>query len=87
MCVRSNQLFFYFSNRGVANGGGGGGGWGDHAPPPLYPFTPSPHFNFRTEQGSKISLSDIRDIVFNGCSEIIRTKNFTIFTVYATIFG
>ena len=40
MCVRSNQLFFYFSNRGVANGGGGGGGgWGTMRP---HPFTPSP---------------------------------------------
>ena len=81
MCVRSNQLFFYFSNRGVANGGGGGGLGGPCAP------TPSPHFNFQTEQGSKLSHSNIWDIVFYGCSEIIRTKNFTIFTVYATIFG
>ena len=37
MCVRSNQLFFYFSNRGIANGGGGRGGEGDHAPAPLHP--------------------------------------------------
>ena len=82
MCVRSNQLFFYFSNRGIANGGGGRGGVGGPCA-----RTPSPHFNFRTEQGSKLSHSNIRDIVFYGCSEIMRTKNFTIFTVYATIFG
>ena len=35
----------------------------------------------------KLSVSNIRDIAFYGCSEVIRTRNFTIFTVYATIFG
>ena len=29
----------------------------------------------------------VRDIAFYGCSEIIRIRNFTIFTLYATIFG
>ena len=47
----------------------------------------SPNFNFRTKQGPTVSVSDIRDIGFYGCSEIIRTRNFMIFTVYAAIFG
>ena len=47
----------------------------------------SPRFYFRTKQGPTVSVSNIRDITFYGCLEIIRTKNFTIFTVYATIFG
>ena len=47
----------------------------------------TPHFNFRTKQGPKVSVSNIRDIAFYGCSEIIRTRNFTIFTIYATTFG
>ena len=34
-----------------------------------------------------VSVSNFRDIVFYGCSEIILTRNFTIFTVYATISG
>ena len=45
------------------------------------------HFNFQTKQGPTVSVSNIRDIAFYGCSEIIRTRNFKIFTVYATIFG
>ena len=45
-----------------------------------------PHFNFRTKQGPTVSVSNIRDIAFYGCSVIIRTRNFTIFTVYTTIF-
>ena len=45
------------------------------------------HFNFRTKQGPKISVSNIRDIAFYGCSEIIRTRIFTSFTMYITIFG
>ena len=40
----------------------------------------------RTKQGPKISVSNIRNIAFYGCSEIIRTRNFTIFTAYARIF-
>ena len=36
------------------------------------------HFNFRTKQGPKISVSHIRDIAFYRCSEIIRTRNFTV---------
>ena len=46
-----------------------------------------PHFNFRTKQGPTVSVSNIRDIAFYSCSEILRIRNFTIFTVYATIFG
>ena len=33
-----------------------------------------------------VSLSNIKDIAFYGCTEIIQTRNFTIFTVYATSF-
>ena len=47
----------------------------------------APHFNFRTKQSPTVLVSNIRDIAFYGCSEIIRTKNFTVFAVYATIFG
>ena len=42
------------------------------------------HFNFRNKEGPKISVSN-RDIAFYGCSDIIRTRNFAIFTVHATI--
>ena len=63
-----------FSNRGVATRGDGRG------------RCPT-HFNFRTKQSPTVSVSNIRDIAFYGFSEIIQTRNFTIFTVYATIFG
>ena len=63
-----------FSNRGVATGGMAGGD------API-------HFNFQTKQSPTVSVSNIRDIAFYGFSEIIQTRNFTIFTVYATIFG
>ena len=60
--------------RGVATRGGRGqGGHG--------------HLNFRTKQGPKVSVSNIRDIAFYGCTEIIWTRNFRIFTVYAINFG
>ena len=55
-------------------GGGGGGGGGGQVSPLQFPK-------------SKTSVSNISDIAFNGCSGIIRTKSFTSFTVYATIFG
>ena len=42
------------------------------------------HFNFQTRQGPQVSVSNI---AFYGCLEIIQTKDFTVFTVYATIFG
>ena len=35
----------------------------------------------------KLWVSNIRAIAFYGCSEIIRTRNFIIFTVFATNFG
>ena len=35
----------------------------------------------------KLPVLNIRNIVFYGCSEITRTRNFTIFTVFATSFG
>ena len=41
----------------------------------------APHFNFQTKQDPAVSVSNIRDL------EIIRTRNCTIFTVYAAIFG
>ena len=44
-----------------------------------------PYFNFRIKQGPKFSVSNISDIGFYRCSEIIWTRNFTSFTV--TIFG
>ena len=50
-------------------------------------MAPSPHLNFRTKQGPKISVSNIRDIATYECSEIIRARNSPISTVYGTIFG
>ena len=50
--------------------GTGGGDRGDAWPQ---------HFNFRTKQGPTVSVSNIRDIAFYVCSEIIRTRNFKIF--------
>ena len=41
----------------------------------------------QTQEGPTVSVSNISVIAFYGCSEIIRTRNFTIFTVYATISG
>ena len=62
--------------------------WGSqgagHAPNHTHTHT---HFNFRTEQDPNFSVSNLRDIVFYKCSEIIRTRNFPIFIVYITIFG
>ena len=49
---------------------------------------PLPHFNIRITQGLTFSVSDISDIAFFGCSEILLlTRNFAIFTVYASISG
>ena len=36
---------------------------------------PSSHFNFRTKQSPKVTISNIRDIAFYRCSEIIQTRN------------
>ena len=58
---------------GGIRGGGGGG---------ALPY----HFNIQTKQGPEISVSNIRDIAFYGCSEVIPNKNFKIFTAYATTF-
>ena len=57
-----------------------GGGQGVHVPSAAY-------VNFRTKQGPTVSISNMTYIAFYGCSEVVRTKNFSIFTVYATIFG
>ena len=65
-------------SRGIVTGGARGA----MPPPPPHPL----HFNFWTKQGPKISVSRIRDIGFYGCSEIIRTRNLAIFTLYATSF-
>ena len=46
-----------------------------------------PQFNFRNKHGPTVSVSNIRDIAFYECSEIMRTRNFTILTVYAKLFG
>ena len=45
------------------------------------------HFKFWTKQGPTSSVSNIGDIAFYGCSEIIWTRNFMMFTVFAIIFG
>ena len=47
----------------------------------------APHFNFPTKQGPTISVSNTRDVAFYEYSEIIWTRNFTIFNMYVTIFG
>ena len=44
------------------------------------------YFDFQTKQGPKMLVSNIRDKGFQS-SEIIWTKNFTIFIMYATNFG
>ena len=49
---------------------------------------PVHHFNIRIKQDPTFSVSDISDIAFFGCSEILLlTRNFAIFTVYASISG
>ena len=60
------------TDRGVASRGGGG----------LW----SSHFIFWIKQGLTVSVSNIRGIVIDGYSKIIRTRNFMIFIVHATIF-
>ena len=58
--------------RGVATGGPRG--------------TMVPPLHFWTKQGPTVIVSNTRNIAFYGCSEIILTRNLTIFTVYAIIF-
>ena len=90
--------FFMFAigkwNRGVTTGGHGvmthpppPPTSPSHPPPPPTPTPPSPNFNFRTKQGPTVSVWKIRDIAFYEFSEIIESRNFTISTVYTTIFG
>ena len=43
------------------------------------------HFNFRTRQGPTVSRSN--SFYFIEFSEMIKPKNFTIFTVYTRVFG
>ena len=42
--------------------------------------------NKQTNKDPTVSVLNIRDIAFYVCSEIIRTRNFKIFTVCALIF-
>ena len=69
------KLHFHNIAQGRSHREGGGRG--------LYP----PYFNLQTKRGPKVLVLIIRDIAFYGCSEIIRTRNATIFNMYATIFG
>ena len=50
----------------------------DHGPPTS---------SSEPKKGSTVSVSNIRNIALYGCSEIIRTRNFKIFTSYGTVFG
>ena len=50
-------------------------------------FLPNPYLNFQAKKGPTPSASNIRDIAFCRCSEILRTRNVTYFTVCATVFG
>ena len=45
------------------------------------------HIKSKKVQQSTVSVSNIRDNAFCDCSEIIRTRSLTIFTVHANIFG
>ena len=63
--VRVRVRFLLFCSKLTPQGG---------SPPP-----PTPHFKFRTKQGLTVSVSNIRNIAFNRCSKIIRTRNFTHF--------
>ena len=45
------------------------------------------HFNFQTKEGPTVSVANIKDISFYVRSEIMRIRNFTIFTVSVLIFG
>ena len=59
-----------------------------HPPPPTpQPPTPPYYFNFQTKQGLTVSVSNTKDVAFTEYSEIIRTRNFTVFNVCATTFG
>ena len=58
--------------RGGRGGGGGEGGW------EAYGFS---YFNFQTKQDPRVSVSNFGDTAFYWCLEIIRTRNFTTFTV------
>ena len=61
--------------RGIANGG------------PGRPCPVPPQFKFQTKKGPTVSVSNIRDIVFYGCSEIIwiRISRF-LQCIYTTVF-
>ena len=61
------------------------GGHGGHDHPPASPCPPKQ--GPTTKQGPTVPTSKISKISFYVCSEIIRTRNFMVFTVQATIFG
>ena len=66
-------LFFFF-----------GGEEGEGA---VASFFPNPYLNFQTKKCPTASVSNIRDIAFCRCSEILRTSNVTYFTMCATVYG
>ena len=47
----------------------------------------SPNLNFRANLVLIVSVSNIRNISFYKCSEIVRARNLTIFIVNVTTFG
>ena len=63
--------------KGVATGVGGGEQGGHGRPTSISEPNKVQQFQFQTSG----------TLLFYGCSEIIQTRNFTIFTVYTTIFG
>ena len=44
------------------------------------------HFNFQTKKVPIVSVSNIWEISFYGCLKVTQTRNFIVFTVYATVF-
>ena len=61
------------------------GARGAMPPPPLPPSTPN--LNLRTKQGSKISVSDIRDIAFYGCTYQVFHNFYRVCYNFWTIYG
>ena len=84
-----SQKLLHVCNWKMKQGRNHWGPWGHDPPtsPPPPPTPRPPNFNFRTKQGPTVSVWKIRDIAFYEFSEIIESRNFTISTVYTTIFG
>ena len=70
------------ASRGVATGAEGG----RETKPRLLPSPTPLQLKFPNQKGATFPVSEIRDIAFYGCSEIMWTRNFRNFTVYATNF-